>query len=42
MVIKKGEKIKSIPLEEVGGNLRLVPENHKLIQKARGLDICLG
>lgn len=42
MVIKKGEKIKSIALEEVGGNLRLVPEDHKLIQKARGLDICLG
>lgn len=42
MVIKKGEKIKSIPLGEVGGNLRLVPENHKLIKKAKGLDICLG
>ncbi len=42
MVIKKGEKIKSIPLEDVGGKLRLVPKDHKLIKKARGLDICLG
>lgn len=42
MVIKKGEKIKSMPLEEVGEKLRLVPEDHKLIKKARGLDICFG
>ncbi len=42
MVIKKGEKIKDILLSEVGSNLRLVPENHKLIKKARGLDICFG
>ena len=42
MVIKKGEKIKDILLSDVGSNLRLVPEDHKLIQKARGLDICFG
>ena len=42
LVIKKGEKIKSMPLEEVGEKLRLVPEDHKLIKKARGLDICFG
>ncbi len=42
MVIKKGEKIKSMPLEEVGSNLRLVPSDHKLIKKAKGLDICFG
>lgn len=42
MVIKKGEKIKDILLSDVGSNLRLVPENHKLITKARGLDICFG
>lgn len=42
MVIKKGEKIKSIPLSEVGGKLRLVPPDHSLIKKARGLGVCLG
>ncbi len=42
MVIKKGEKIKDIPLSEVGGKLRLVPRDHKLIKKGRGLDICFG
>ncbi len=42
MVIKKGEKIKDINLSDVGSNLRLVPEDHKLIATARGLDICLG
>ncbi len=42
MVIKKGEKIKSIYLSEVGSKLRLVPPDYKLIKKARGLDICFG
>lgn len=42
MVIKKGEKIKDIKLSDVGSKLRLVPKNHKLIIKARGLDICFG
>lgn len=42
MVIKKGEKIKSIPLSEVGGKLRLVPSDHALVKKARGLGVCLG
>jgi ATP-dependent phosphofructokinase / diphosphate-dependent phosphofructokinase len=42
MVIKKGEKIKDINLSEVGSKLRLVPEDHKLITTARGLDICFG
>ena len=42
MVIKKGEKIKDILLSDVGSKLRLVPEDHKLIQKAKGLDICFG
>ncbi len=42
MVIKKGEKIKDILLSDVGSKLRLVPEDHKLIKKARGLDICFG
>lgn len=42
MVIKKGEKIKSLPLDEVGGKTRLLPENHPVIKKAWGLGICLG
>ena len=42
MVIKKGEKIKSMPLSEVGGKLRLVPPDHSLIKKARGLGVCMG
>lgn len=42
MVIKKGEKIKSMPLSEVGGKLRLVPSDHSLLKKAAGLGVCLG
>ena len=42
MVIKKGERIKDMPLSEVGGKLRLVPSNHSMIRKARGLGVCLG
>jgi 6-phosphofructokinase 1 len=42
MVIKKGEKIKDMPLEEVAGKLRLVPKDHSLIKKAKGLGVCMG
>ena len=42
MVTKKGETIDSIPIEEVGGKLRLVPTNHPAIDKALGLDVCFG
>lgn len=42
MVVKKGEKIKAKPLSEVGGKLRLVPSDHSLVKKARGLGVCLG
>jgi 6-phosphofructokinase 1 len=42
MVVKKGEKIKSIPLADVAGKTRLVPKKHALIKKAKGLDVCLG
>jgi 6-phosphofructokinase 1 len=42
MVIKKGENIDSILLNEVGGKLRLVPKNHPTIEKAKGLDVCFG
>lgn len=42
MVIKDGDLINSIPLKEVSGKLRLVPEYHPLVGKARGLGICMG
>jgi 6-phosphofructokinase 1 len=42
MVALKGDTIKSVPLAEVGGKLRLVPHNHPLIEKARKMDVCFG
>lgn len=42
MVCKNGEAIESIPLNIVSGKLRHVPTDHALINKARGLGICLG
>ena len=42
MVMKDGEKIGSVSLSKVGGKLRLVSQNNPLIEKARGLDVCLG
>ncbi len=42
MVSKRGDDISSVPLHEVGGNLRTVPIDHSLIKKARGLGICMG
>lgn len=42
MVAIQQDKITSIPLEEVGGKLRLLPTNHPMLERAIGLDICLG
>ncbi len=42
MVAIVKDEITSIPLEEVGGKLRLVPTNHPMLKRAFGLDICLG
>ncbi len=42
MVIKNGENIKDVILSEVGGKLRLVPNHHPLLKKARGLGVCFG
>ena len=42
MVALKGHNIQSVPLSEVGGKLRLVPPDHALIRKARGMDVCFG
>lgn len=42
MVMREGDTIGAIPLSEVGGKLRLVPPDHHLLEKARGLGVCLG
>lgn len=42
MVNKRGDHISDIPLSEVGGKVRLVPKDHPMIQRALGLDICMG
>jgi len=42
MVSLKGNSVTSVPLAEVGGKLRLVPEDHPLIEKARRMDVCFG
>lgn len=42
MVMREGDTIGDIPLAEVGGKLRLVPSDHHLLEKARGLGVCLG
>ena len=42
MVMQEGNKIGAIPLEDVGGKVRLVPPDHHLLEKARGLGVCLG
>jgi 6-phosphofructokinase 1 len=42
MVAKKGERVIAVPLEEVGGKLKLVPEDHGLIRKSRKMGICFG
>jgi ATP-dependent phosphofructokinase / diphosphate-dependent phosphofructokinase len=42
MVCKDGETITSIPLEQVGGKLKLVPPDHPIVKKARKMDICFG
>ena len=42
MVNKNGDAIGSTPLTEVAGKLRTVPENNRLVAKARGLGVCMG
>lgn len=42
MVAIVKDEITHIPLDEVGGKLRLVPTNHPMLERAYGLDICLG
>ena len=42
MVCKEGETVTSIPLEQVGGKLKLVPPEHPIIKKSRKMGICFG
>ena len=42
MVALQGNKIGSIPLEEVAGKLKLVNENHDLIVQGKRMGICFG
>ncbi len=42
MVSLQGDIITSVPLEEVGGKLKLVPEDHDLIVEGRKMGICFG
>lgn len=42
MVSLCGDAITSVPLEEVGGKLKLVPEDHDLIVEGRKMGICFG
>jgi ATP-dependent phosphofructokinase / diphosphate-dependent phosphofructokinase len=42
MVSKSGESIVPVPLREVGGKVRLVPQDHSLIRKSRKMGISFG
>jgi 6-phosphofructokinase 1 len=42
MVCKDGETITSVPLEQVGGKLKLVPPDHSIVKKSRKMGICFG
>jgi 6-phosphofructokinase 1 len=42
MVALEGNDIKTKPLEDVAGKLKLVPHNHYLIQTARAVGTCFG
>jgi 6-phosphofructokinase 1 len=42
MVAARGNDIVSIPLDEVGGRLRLVEQDNSLVKKARFMGVCFG
>lgn len=42
MVCAQGESITTIPLDEVGGKLKLVPADFPLISQSRKMGICFG
>jgi 6-phosphofructokinase 1 len=42
MAALKNDRIKAIPLKDVAGKIKLVPENHRLISRARSIDTNFG
>ncbi len=42
MVSLKGNTVTSVSLKEMGDKLRLVPEDHSIVEKARRMDVCFG
>ncbi|HMP84926.1 MAG TPA: ATP-dependent 6-phosphofructokinase [Verrucomicrobiota bacterium] len=42
MVAARGEGVKPVPIAEVAGQLKLVPQNHSWITTARRVGTCLG
>jgi len=42
MVAARGEDTELVPLDEVAGNLKLVPPDHEWVSTARKLGIGLG
>jgi len=42
MVAIRGNQIVAVPLEEVGGRLRLVEPENQLVEKARHMGVCFG
>jgi len=42
MVAARGDNVKPVPIEDVAGNLKLVPTDHSWVQAARRVGTCLG
>jgi 6-phosphofructokinase 1 len=42
MVAAEGEGTRTVPLEKVGGRLKIVPLDHSLVATARNVGTCLG
>ncbi|MCU7938676.1 MAG: 6-phosphofructokinase [gamma proteobacterium symbiont of Bathyaustriella thionipta] len=42
MVAERGGYAVPVPLEEIAGNRRIIPDNHPLLNSLRSLGICLG
>jgi len=42
MVAARGDGIRAVPIEDVAGNLKLVPSDHQWVQAARRVGTCLG
>jgi len=42
MVAARGQSAEPVPLQDVAGNLKLVPQDHPWVKEARQLGVCLG